>query len=311
MKKITRQLLVALTASAFVLASCGEDEDPLANGPVVSVSATLDGATLTSGSQVNVDSAITFSVSVTAPAGFNTLYVLNENDNDILDPINSNTTGLTETETSASIDFLLGYSNAGTAYINFVAVDDANQISDTVSYTFEILQPVESYEAILLGAQGNAAEGFYDAQSNTRYAYAAARDASTVTESPIDFAYYWGQTNESSLAAIDDSGLNAVYAASVGAIEGIFGTRNATRFLSSTLSAGDFDAISNNSELSAAADFEVAGSSSVTQLVVDQVIAFQFDMARGGAFGLIKVSSIDDTNGNGTITIEVKVPGSD
>ena len=325
MKKITQKLLlVALTASA-ALTSCGDDEDPVINNPSLQVAGTADEATLSQSAvnEVSIGATLTFNATISADGGFNTLFVLNPDESDIVSPINENTPNITITtnddgseDASYSLVVPTASFAAGNYQFNFVATDNVGlgQASDTVSFdiTLAAASPdVNSYQTVLLGAQGNSNEGFYDALTNTRYGYAGARDASTLTESPVDFAYYWGSENNSTIAAIDDTGLNSVYSSVELPIEGIFGTRNSTRFLSSTLSAAEFDAIENNDELSAAADFEVAGESSSTQLMVDQVIAFQFDEDRGGAFGLIKISSIDDTNGTGTITIDVKVPGSD
>lgn len=315
MKKMKMKLfpLVCLLAAA-VITSCGKDDEPVAAAPSVSVTATVDGEALTNGGDVTVGSEVSLKITVTAPGGVNGLTVtsgtqVNTYNRSELGAVSGDTSGeLTlniSAPTEADID--------GTASFQFEAVDDLDQTSSVVTFTYTVIAApspdVNSYTAVLLGAQGNSEEGFYDAQSNTRYTYAEARDASGTESSPIDLAYYYGNTNKNSIAAIDDSGLNAVYSSVSLPIQGVFGTRNSTRFLSSELSAEEFEAISTNAELEEAAAFEVSGSSSSTELVLNQVIAFKFDEDRGGGFGLIHIASIDDTNGNGTITIEVKVAG--
>lgn len=307
MKRITQNLLLAVFASLLIF-SCGKDDEPTAAAPSVTVSATIEGTAVTSGSDVTAGSSIIVTVDITAPGGVNGL--------DVNGTSYSRTQlGAEAGDTQASITFnaqVLGSDLVGSSVIWEVeAVDDAGQVSATVTFTVNVTSPaVNAYSAVLLGAQGNANEGFYDALTNTRYTYANARDASGVNSSPIDLAYYYGNTNQNTIASIDDSGLHNVYNSVSLPIEGIFGTRNSTRFLSSSLSATEFADIATDADLETAASFEVSGSSSITQLVADQVIAMQLDADRGGAFGLIRVVSIDDTNGDGTITIEVKMPSS-
>ncbi|MGM0581446.1 MAG: fasciclin domain-containing protein [Bacteroidota bacterium] len=166
-----------------------------------------------------------------------------------------------------------------------------------------IVSSVNTYTTVLLGGQGNAEEGFYGAINNMKYGYGAARDNSA----SVDLAYYFGNTNEATIAAIDDGGLNAVYTAVELPIEGIFETRNSTRFRVTDLAPEQFGGILLNSQLETAASSENNTNSSATNLQEGSVVAFTLDAARGAYVGLIRVVEIDDTNGEGTITIEVKV----
>jgi uncharacterized surface protein with fasciclin (FAS1) repeats len=170
-----------------------------------------------------------------------------------------------------------------------------------------VVSSVNTYTTVLLGGQGNDEKGFYNAFSNVRYSYAEARDASGVEGSPVDLAYYFGANNEATLAAIDSDGLNAVYTAVGLPIEGIFGTRNSTKFRVTDLGPADFGGILLNSQLEMAASSENNTNVSATNLQEGSVVAFTLDGDRGAYVGLIRVVEIDDTNGNGTITIEVKV----
>lgn len=296
------------------LFSCGEDEEdvnPFA-APSLTVTAMTGSGTLSNGGEVTAGDSVEFTIDVTAAGGFNTLFVSGS----LTAQVNRNDLNLDAGATAAN-DIKIGWIDittaqvGSTASIKFVASDDANQ-TDTVDFIFTIVAPaspaVTSFETILLGAQGNSEEGFYNALEDIRYSYAEARDASGVGSSTVDFAYYFGATNGNTLAAIDDTGLNSVYSSVSLPIDGIFATRNSTTFTTTTWTAAEFDGVATNADLVAAASFEVGSESSARNLSNDQVVAFQFAEARGGAFGLIKISSIDDTNGNGTITIEVKVP---
>ncbi|WP_340152256.1 fasciclin domain-containing protein [uncultured Marivirga sp.] len=172
-----------------------------------------------------------------------------------------------------------------------------------------VVSSVNTYTTVLLGGQGNAEEGFYDAFSNVRYNFAGARDASGVQSSPVDLAYYFGNTNQATLASIDSDGLNTVYEATNPdlSIANTFGTRNSTRFRVTDLGPADFAGVLLNSQLEMAASSENNTNVSAANLQEGSVVAFTLDADRGAYVGLIRVVEIDDTNGNGTITIEVKV----
>ncbi|WMN07379.1 fasciclin domain-containing protein [Marivirga arenosa] len=160
-----------------------------------------------------------------------------------------------------------------------------------------------SYSTVLLGAQGSTDPSFYNAIENVRTGYNASIDVSA----SIDFAYYWGQDNKNSLGAIDSDALDAVFDTQNLSISGIFGTRNATRFQVTELSAAEFDGIVTNAQVAGVANSELTANPDATNLVEGSVVAFKLDDARGGLFGLIKVAEVNDTNGTGSITIDVKV----
>jgi transforming growth factor-beta-induced protein len=184
-----------------------------------------------------------------------------------------------------------------------VVAPDITSENGRVHAVAGIVSSVNTYTTVLLGAQGNAEEGFYGSLNNVRYGYGAARDNSA----SVDLAYYFGNTNEATIAAIDDGGLNAVYTAVGLPIEGIFAARNSTRFRVTDLAPEQFGGILLNSQLEAAASSENNTNTDATNLQEGSVVAFTLDAARGAYVGLIRVVEIDDTNGNGTITIEVKV----
>jgi len=169
-----------------------------------------------------------------------------------------------------------------------------------------VVSSVNTYSTVLLGGQNNDEKGFYDAFSNERFSYAQARDASGVDGSPVDLAYYFGASNEATLSAIDSEGLNDVYDGEGLPIDGIFGTKNATRFRVTDLSPEQFGGILLNSQLESAASSENNTNVAATNLQAGSVVAFTLDNARGSYSGLIRVVEIDG-EGAGAITIEVKV----
>lgn len=318
MKNLIKNSLTLLAVSSMIfLYSCGDDdtEEPGPVGPSITLSGDLYNQ-----DEFEVGDSVGLSVAFSTPgelSGFNYQVTINKDSADEQSQtkvFNSpEDIGYTDTDVSGSFNFTLFEEipenlEGKSVTVYFEIVDKADQL-DSVSWTFEVFAGINTYEMVLLGAQNNSEAGFYDADANVRFTYAQARDTSGVESSVVDLAYYWGATNENTLAAIDDAGLNAVYEATNPdlSIEDNFGTRNSTRFVK--LEGVDFDDVQSSSQLINAASFEstTAGESSATMLEENDVVAFQLDADRGGKFGLIKIASIDDTNGNGTITIEVKI----
>jgi uncharacterized surface protein with fasciclin (FAS1) repeats len=160
-----------------------------------------------------------------------------------------------------------------------------------------------SYSTVLLGSQGSSSPSFYNAITNATSGYAVSRDASAT----VDFAYYYGASNEVSLGAIDSEDLNSVFSSVDLPIADVFETRNATRFQVTALSAAEFDGVVTNAQVAGIANSELTSSLDATNLEEGSVVAFKLDDARGGLFGIIKVAEVNDTNGTGSITIDVKI----
>jgi len=298
-------LLAAIPALVF-LASCGDDDDEvIANAPTIVFDdddATIDAAP---------GDVVTISGTVDAPGGFNVLRIT---------PVIDGTPEMTEEiarspGSTPPLTFPFDFDFEVTSdmvnadvVIEFDAVDE-NGLTGIADFMITVeANEINTFTVVLLGAQGSTEPSFYDAQTNTRSLYADAAESSAT----IDFAYYYGATNGNTLAAIDDGGLDAVFDAVGLPIDGVFQVQNSTGFFSVNTSPTDFEAVENEIDLleitSTVFTGEVQGNSDATQLVEDQVIAFQLDEGtRAGLFGLIRVASIDDNTGNGTITIDVKV----
>ena len=311
MKKLIRNAwMLAAAAGSIFFTACDPEEEPMLNAPSITV--TTDPADGT----VAVGEAISFTVDVNAPAGFNTVRITGvsvvggtiELPSSYQTEYTRNDLGLTAEDTQASAEFqALAFPIAGEFTFELEAVDEEGQQTEA-DFTVTVTEAgINFYEQILFGAQGNSEPGFYNALQNQRYTFAQARDASGINSSPVDFAYYFGATNGNTIASIDSDGLNTVYESVGLSIENTFGTRNSTRFRVTGLSSNEFASISNNTALVAATESELNTNVAATELNVGSVVAFQLDADRGSYLGLIHVTQVNDTNGNGTITIEVKV----
>lgn len=303
-KLFKNALMLSALGSALFFTSCDDTvEGPNTDGPSVTVT--------TAETSYAAGAVARINVSFNAPAGIAGATLMVEADNgESFQPsvLDLNSIGIaSDTLGEFFVPVTVPESTLDATVTISVEIEDTEGRTAESSVDFDVTAAINTYTAVLLGAQGNANEGFYDALDNEKYDYANARNASTVNSSPIDFAYYWGETNGNTLAAIDDSGLDNVYSSVSLPIEGIFGTRNSTRFRVTSLSPEDFDGIGTESALISSADSELNTNSAATNLSVGSVVAFELDADRGGYLGLAKVTAINDTNGNGTITIEVKV----
>lgn len=168
---------------------------------------------------------------------------------------------------------------------------DGEMASKVITVTVEASAgPITSYSAKLMGAQNHATLGsFLDLETGDTYFVSTAANNQAV----VDVIYYYGATNAAALAAPDDAGANEFSVFGLGA----WTTKNSTKFATTSISAADFTAMTDDGA------FVDASETSATQLAAGDVIAFK---TVGGKMGLIHVASIDGTDA-GSITIDVKI----
>ena len=118
----------------------------------------------------------------------------------------------------------------------------------------------------------------------------------TLNQAKIDFLYWYGVSTSATLASPADNATPTVYPAVGG-----WTTRNDTRFTETTVTADEFDQITNDAPIIAAATG--ASLTKIGNLSVDDVIGV---MAADGRYALIKITDIE-VGQAGTITIDVKV----
>ena len=300
MKKLSLIVFAAFASALLFLSSCGDDDETFE----------IPSITLTSSSFTGMPGEVAMiSGTITAPGGLNVYRVTVVVDGTEGTPQEFPRGTTIETSVDFNFNYVLVAEQVGAnVLVEIEAVDETNQVGTaTFAITTEMAEVnIVEDQMVLFGAQGNSAPGFYNAVDQLSYSYAQARDNSAMT----DFAYNWGQNNNSSIAAIDDACLDAGYSVSGMSwlpIEGVFANRNATRFATTDLAAADFIAVENEADLLASSNFDNLTASSATGLAVDDVIAFKLISSRGDLVGLLHIASIDDTNGNGTITVNVKV----
>ena len=184
------------------------------------------------------------------------------------------------------------------SYTYAFTVTDKGDLSVTVSVVITVEGPgdIDTYTAVLMGAQSNLDYGSYlDASAGVVYK----QDGAETNPALIDIIYYYGVANLATLTAPDDVTVNGG-SGNLTLATGLT-TKNATRFKEGVgISSSEFDAISDDSDI---VEISSITLSKVNELAVDDVIAFQ---TVDGRKGLIKISAID-TGADGTITIQVKI----
>ncbi len=138
-------------------------------------------------------------------------------------------TGAVETLEGSNIQVVVDGDNITVDGIPVAVPDIQTEDGNVVHVIESVLDPSSSITnstAVLLGGQGNSTEGsFYNAIDNDVLRFS---EASTSSDE-VDFLYYWGATNEHSIAALDDSGAQSVFSAVQADISG-FTPQPETRF---------------------------------------------------------------------------------
>jgi hypothetical protein len=289
MKQIKMILGIALIAMIGIFTACEEDE---------TATLTITPDTVPDSIQVGTEVTLKFSVivdekieSIELRKGTTTL--------------DTKTDGFTDNSSDnySYTGVLADTADAG-KNLSFALIVTDNKGNDN-SRDFEIYvkelettgDPISTYSDKILGSYDNTTDGSSFASiDGTVYSWTDA----TNNSDEVDLVYFYGATNEATIAAPDDSDAESVFDFSG------WSTQNATKFGTTTLTPGDFDAIDDDVEIKEEASNLTA--TKVNKLSADDVIAFETASTSANASkkGLIKINSIT-SGSDGTIDITVKV----
>ena len=293
--------LVLLLLAVGTLSSCdpAEGTDP---APTITINPTS--ATLDVGQQAD------FTYTVVTSSNLEEIRLISRN------VTQQTVTSFTNSDShNGTFAFIAAAADAGTTVTVTVEATDKSGATSSQSVDITINeQPdpiaIETYPAILLGAQDNTTTGsFLDASTGLVYKIADARANAAL----IDMAYLQGSASNGQGAVIGslrDASVEQVFSTASG-----WATRNDTRFRNTALTPENFAAITDGSELTAAyaagtepnigstGDPREGATSRVNQLTANKVFAFK---TSDGKEGLVKVVSIDEGT-TGSIRLDVKV----
>jgi hypothetical protein len=186
------------------------------------------------------------------------------------------------------------------AYVYKFIVTDNNDLTASESFTITVSGgPIKTWTTTLGSHQSNTGSSFASITGEV-FQMTEAKANSTL----IDFMYYYGNINNATIAAPDDNDAATVFTGT--AALSTWTTKNSTRFKTTSLTAANFDAITDDSDI--VDNATGAADTDENQLAVGDVIAFMTDAdkAGGSKMGLIKITSITGEAG-GTMQISVKV----
>jgi hypothetical protein len=163
---------------------------------------------------------------------------------------------------------------------------------------------LNSYTTILLGNQKSTEPSFYATSTNTRYKLA---DAAT-NSAKVDFGYGNGSQagNEFFLGAPTDASIQEIFPDTKN-----WATKNATKFVLTNLTAGQFDGITSPGDVISAVDAGTNPNQTSrvrgTEIEANDVVGFTTAAGKKGLIKVISRSTTASTTDPTQITIAVKV----
>lgn len=292
---------MAAMAGLFTFTACDDLEDPLA-GPSIVVT-TTPAANDEGEVELTTSTALTISVAVTAPAGFNGAFL--RQGSTLIEQIDRNDLGLAAGTTSATVNFTaFTIQNTG-EFILEVEVGDEEGRSVKENITIVVADALDAFSTTLLYAPtGNfESKTFFSTNTGLTYSMGEVNASADPISANIDFGYFYGQNLTATLAS------PAEYPFEYG--QAAWGTRNDTKIKKTTLTESQFlEATSTSIE----AAFNAAGfgnsEGQASALATGNVIVFRTDNTKeGGAkYGLALVKEIVGTDGsNDYISLDIVV----
>lgn len=307
MEKLFKNIskLFVLTLAVALISCGGDDEVVLPDGPTITINSNQLSASASY--EATAGEEVTFTVTVNAPGIFNNVSVTSGGGTPITE---SKTAGSTETtHTTQPIKFTVSEGDVGaTGSIEITAVDDNNKTSSvTLEFTVKSA-PLTPANIVMLAAPlaDFTATSFYSTNTGELYAPSAVNASNDPLSNDIDFGYYYGSTNNATIAS--PSGfVGSAFATQVEK----WGTKNETTLLATTLTSTDFIETTTTASLIEKFDKGTDGSQFRTGLSEGDVIAFQTSATKTNSpskKGLILIKKINGTfNQNDNIEIEVIV----
>ena len=281
---------LGVIASISVLTSCKKDEVAIASPTVTFLNGVKDYPAKES------DTAYTFVADVEAAGEISSIKIFEvstdggENQKESITKFDS--------DTKHSVKYTVQLANLVTSKKFKITVTDKKDVTTSAVFTITpFTKPagaIEEYKATLLGSQYAKEGSFFSTTNGSVYTVAN----SAASSSLIDLIYYYsgdgtvGQStsgNGATIGGADDTNILGVY-------KGIssWSTKNATRFTGSTLSATEFDALTDDSKIAVISDFT---ETKKIGLAEGNIIAFK---TAAGKKGLVKINKL--TKGLNTVT---------
>ena len=293
MKKINLLFVGAAVVTAAFFSSCKKDDNGTA--PTVTFDNNVATATVNSGGSYTINGTAKAAGKLKSVKFFS---VTGDTETEMAG------TAITKFDNDTTQHFSLTVSAITADTKVKVMVTDKNDLTASSSFSIKIgtvaAGAINTYSAKLLGDVDNAVSGsFFASTTGTVYLSAKAKE----TPALIDFFFFYGASNLATLSALDDAdAANVTYASNGLKVTAGFTTKNATRFVVSTVTKAEFTALTDDSKISTLTGLTLTKANT---LDVDDVIGF---VTVTGKKGLILIKAITSTGAaTKDITIDVKV----
>ena len=277
---------LGVIASLGTLTSCKKDEVAIASPTVTFLNGVKDYTAKVS------DTAYTFVADVEAAGEISSIKIFEvatdggENQKESITKFDS--------DTKHSVKYTVQLANLVTSKKFKITVTDKKDVTTSAVFTITAYTKpageINSYTAKLLGAQYASTGSFFAATTGTVY---TANDAKTNYDL-IDLVYYYGgSTNNATIGSPKDTLIQNAHNKTVGFTT--WTKYNETMFKSTTITSSEFDAITDDSKLTALSNFS---DSHQNNLAKDRVFAFKTEK---GKLGFVKIIAINrNTSAGGT-----------
>ncbi|MBI1184331.1 hypothetical protein GC194_08675 [bacterium] len=306
-KTLIYSLGVLLLAGLMVFQSCSKTETAAPAVVVTSSTTGFDGSNNTFSGHPN--DTLKLDITVTAEGIFKTLTITDNSGNTLLEEARPSGNDQLK-EYTTTYNYVLSADNVGSdVTLTIASMDEDSKSGEaTVTVTTTKMPPaVIKYSARLLYAplQDKSSKTFFSTDDGMTYSRQDVEGTTDPVSPKIDFGYYFGNTDNASIAN------PATYPSAMGDLSS-WGTKNKTKLKLTAMPAEHYDQITNNEELEhhyGMTDMTDA-KGVVTKLAVGNMVAFQLDDAKGATHGFFVVKTIEGTWDSGDyIEIDVVIAG--
>ena len=303
MKRVSILFTAMILVAAGIFTSCEEEANM---APIITFTNGISSVDLEAG-----DTEHTITGTIEAEAGLDEVKIFQVTDageTQLGSAITDFKAGSAVVEGADGITYNFSFDILGITDDIVVKVEATDKDNQTASKNFTITAGgavaggIETYTTKVLGAQSASTGSSFASIDGTVYGIVDAK----ANSAKVDFMYFYGVSNLATLAAPNSSDAAAVFNHATNGVEK-WAVRNATKFGTTSVTAGEFDAMTDDALIAS----EASGLSAdkVNMLSVGDVVAFETASTSSHASkkGLIKVTAISSTGADGSITITVKV----
>ncbi len=301
MKKVSYFIVASLFLASTAFVSCSKDDDIEKPSIIINLNGT-DQQKIT----VDQGATVTYRIDYNAPGKLKQI--------DFKQVNGSNLTGFPKTsgfksDVSDQITGTFPTNVAGTIkYITEVTDKEGqstNKEIEIVVNATSTSNPINEWLSKTLGSLAHSTTTGSSCASATGDVWLL--PAAKTNSNKVDFIYFNGATNKQSIAAPSNSDVQNLASSSADKVS-TWTTKNDTKLSKLSITAAEFDAISNDAVINEKVTTTTVTGNIVSNLAAGDVIGFitASTSVSPGKKGLIKIESFDTANNNAVVSIKVQ-----